>query len=641
MGLTDQETVALDDPNNVFQAGDYQIIIRHFEIESSQWKEEDYVWASHYRDVYSTENFAVRVRQQMDYYPGMHNPNTAGGPDPFQTNAKQMGDATLNYWNQSMVSPDAFMAGLKGRQRDVDWGEIFTDPSVKNIGAAITECIPCFDRIFDGAQLLPDADLLEIHLLNIRLRFDLLDKLMDLLKNPGYNIDICKLLEMFSHLCPADLLAILAVLSQYLAKLNLDFNFNLDLIIELLGPILSPFLDALSQWLDKWVQMIIAPIICVIDNINQTIYIAQQFKLPFSESKINLDYSIGSANSNIFKNIGAFSDAQSKGGFSAGTGDGAGGYSPYAEGYGQAELFNQPDSQMYNPQPPEVPQEEWDFAWSQIQNDVGVGTSDLTKEEQQKMWEEIKARKWAYENQIPPPLQTPRNDGTRWSPDDIPLSEKLNWSKGFTSKNNPPENQAVPKAADEYYIDAGALIDPIIQVRNIIQGAIQYVKDWFEWVTQLIYDLLGVDFGWMNKKMGQTMLKTNIIQLIYMIEALLSAIAKNGLKCGINSNFDESQLRYILEKQFTKQGAYTFKALPDGSFELVPPVSFGRDLQDVSDAAQGTVQTEDTGAASTEQKTAGSGIIIKDCLKEVSSSDLKKVRDWIADFERRSMTDGD
>jgi len=631
----------MSDDFSVFP-GDHQLIVRHFETQSAQYREEDYAYASHYRDAYSTRNFAERTREQLSYYPGLQNSQSTLAPtDPSAIVAAQEGQQKINYWQNSMSSPEGFMAGLKGRERDIDWGELVTNPSIGNVSSAIVECIPCLGRLFDGAQLLPNGNLLEIHLLNIKLRFDLLDKLMDLLKNPGYNINICKLLEMLSHLCPQDLLALLATLSQYLAKLNLDFSLNLDLIIELIGPILSPFLEALGEWLDKWIQMIIAPIICVVDHINQTLYIAQQFKLPFSESQMNLNYHVGVAGPNALGDSGLFSHARSEGSVAAGTGYEGNPYNPFEASFAGAELFNTPDYERYNPEPPHVPDEEIAYALDQIEN--GYGDTYMERQERQAVWDEIKARRWQAENQIPPRPRPIAGDGTRWSPNNIPTSEKTG-AASFSSVNYPPEDQKIPKPADQYYMDAGAIIDPIIQVRNIIQAAIAYVQDWFDWATQLIYDLLGTDFGWMSNKMGQTMLKTNIIQLIFMIEALLSAIVKNGLKCGTDTNFDEEQLRYILEKQLSGKTGYTFTALPDGSFKLVAATATPNESQDGSgdtiSTSEATAQPISTGTGSGAQKTSESGIIIKDCLKEVSAQDLSKVREWIADFEKRSTNGG-
>lgn len=638
---------------------DLHIILKYFEVEASQWGEEDYAWAPHYRDVYSTESFSKRVREQMDYYPGMHSGRTGETPpkeDPFKTNAKVEAEKIINYWDSSMDTPETFMEGLKQRDPSINYGELIKDPSVRNIAEAIAGCTPCFDRLFDGAQLLPDGDLLEIHALNVKLRTDLIKKLKDMFNDPGFNVDICELLKLLSSLCPSDLLALLMLLSQYLAKLNLDFSFNLDLVLELIGPILSPFLDALSQWLDKWVQLIVAPIICIVDHINATLYIAQNFKIPASEASVNLDYSAGVASPNIASH---FSHYSSEAGFTGEVGTSEYENSPlevFTQGFHDEQIFGTPDSRLYNPIPPEVPVEEFDFATAQIADDFGVDSTsgfwaisdyynNLSAEERRATWDELKQKRWEYEHETPPPLRQPKADGSRWSKDSIPQSEKLNVGNDFNFGEHPPEKQTRAQQGDFYYMDAEVIVNPIIQLRNIVQGSIGYIQDWFKWVTQMIYDLLGTDFGWMKKKMSQTQLKSRVIQLIMMIKAILQAIQKNGLECGTGSNFDSAQLQWILEKEINNnQGGYQFASHPDGTFELVPPggvreadvrdSSSNSEDPEVEELAQSIKEAaEGTQSA---QKTVGSGIIVKDCLKTVSKEDINTVRQWIADFARRS-----
>jgi hypothetical protein len=635
----DEFTKALDiNEDNPFADQDYSIIIKAFEIEAAGWAEEDYIKAYHYRDVYSTHHFAERVRNQMNYYPGMHQSST-GVPttDPFYTQGSKMAGERLEYWNQAMSSPEAFMSGLKGRQGSFDYSTIFgTDASAKtraeHLGKLITECVPCFDRLFDGAQLLPDGDLLEIHLLNINLRTDILDKIRSLFSDPGMNLDICELLRLLSHLCPQDILAMLVLLSQYLSKLNLDTKFNLDFILQLVGPILSPFLDALSQWLDKWVQMILEPIICVIDHINETILLVQRAKIPFSEVSGNVGLDVGAAlpfHKNAAESVGI--------GGKTGIADpnapitdpdvGA-----YAGGWGHSETqaFNTPDSEKYNPQVPTFPSEETNLAADEIYEAWSPSMTEAEREEQNKQWQELRMKEIAKRRKVPPPLDRARPDGTRWSKDDIPQSEKYVEGASFSENAGylPPEDQNSPDPGTEYYVTT-PLVDSIVQLRNIMQGAIQYVKDWFTYITQMIYDLLGTDFGWMNKKADTTMLKSRIIQLIFMIKAILEAVSKNGLECGTHSNFDRDQLKFILEEGLSRYTTTRFKVQPDGSILMTP-----LGAAPSPETAEAVEQLE-APPVEGEQKYVESGIIIKDCLKDVSKDDLENVRSWIADFEKR------
>jgi len=630
---------------NPFSQIDYGIVIKAFEAECSNYEREDYAKANHYRDVYSTRNFSERTQEQMNYYPGMHQTtNSVPATDPFYTNAADMADDRLNYWDNAMDNPDAFMGGLRDSQQDFDYARIFgTDVSAENraaeIGKMITECIPCFDRLLDGMQLLPDGDLLEIHGLNLKMRTDLLDKLRDLFRDPGAYINICDLLKMLSHLCPSDLLAIIALLTQYLAKLNLDFRFNLDFIIQLVGPILSPFLDALSAWLDKWIQLILAPIICVVDHINETILLAQSMKIPFSEVSGNVGMDIGIAapgHSNAAGSFGAggitgFGDSNQNGN----SGGGAQGWTGW-----QWEEFNTPDSEKYNPTVPTPPSEETQMAREEIAEAWNPAFTESEREERNARWQELRAREQEKRHFVPPPNKPYRSDGTRWSKDDIPNSEKYKAGGGVDAGYYPPEDQIAPGAGTDYFVTT-PIVDSIVQMRNILQGGIQYIKDWFTYITQMIYDLLGVDFGWMTAKSDNTILKSKVIQLILMVKSIIEAIAKNGLECGTHSNFNQAQLKYILEEELNNRTKTKFEVREDGTIQVRPPGATGTSEPNppvegigIPGTVPGETITEPS-KPTDKQKFVESGIIIKDCFKSVSAEELTQARAWIADFEKR------
>ncbi len=645
-GVTIDEEVTIN-PGNPFHQIDCGLIVKAFEVEASNWKQTDYAKAHHYRDVYSTRNFSERVREQMNYYPGMQ--QTSGGvpaTDPLYTNAKEMADDRLGFWNNAMDNPGAFADALRQKQADFDYSKIFgSDTSAKDrakeIGKMITECVPCFDRLLDGMQLLPDGDLLEIHALNIKIRTDLLDKIMALFKDPGAFINICDLLKLLSKMCPQDLLAILALLTQYLAKLNLDFRFNLDFIIQLVGPILSPFLDALSQWLDKWIQLIIGPLVCVVDHINETILIAQSMKIPFSDVSANVSMDLGVAAPGHNNAAGTF-------GFGGDTGVGGSGVSPNASAWTgwQWEEFNTPDSQKYNPTIPVPPYEETQLALQETKEAwSNEKISEAERAERDARWKSLKAQEEAKRNYVPPPEKQPDpRDGTRWSKDDIPNSEKYKTGGSWEGGYHPPENQTKPNEATKYF-DANPLIQSIVEMRNILQGGIQYVKDWFTYITQMIYDLLGVDFGWMSKKIDNTMLKSKIIELIMMVKSIIQAVAKNGLECGSHSNFDQGQMKYILEKELNKFSSSKFKVLDDGTIEMVlPGKGTTPSVEDLSDSIQDAVAENIPGLipgqaigqpSAPKQETISSRILIKNCFRSVTQEELQQVRDWIADFEKR------
>jgi hypothetical protein len=669
MGFVDDEHVALNTDKTVykkdkgqtvkaniknpFAAQDYAIIINAFEKEAANWSDEDYALAYEYKDVYSTRNFSERVREQMNFYPGMHQTSSVPSKDPAYTEAKKMSEKRLGYWNNAMDSPDGFMNALRNNSQDFDYTTIFgTDASAKSraehIGKIVTECIPCFGRKLDLEEILPDGDLLEVHAINTKIRTDLLDRIKGLLDDPGMNIDICELLSLLSKQCPQDLVAMMILFSQYLAKLNLDIKFNIDFITNLVGAILSPFLNALSQWLDKWIQMIVGPMLCVLDHINEVIITVQQAKIPLSEGSLSVDADIGVA------------DPQHENqylGLDAGVSGARGSWAS-----GEYERFNTPDSQKYNAKEPDWPEEEVELAKTEMKEGFNPSMSKAEREATDAKWKELRIKHQKEQREIPPPLRAgSQRDGTRWSKDDIPNSEKISYSFGKDDYHPPEKQQKV--ARSEKYWDPAPMANAIVQMRNIMQGALQYVNDWFTYITQMIYDLLGTDYGWMKKKTGTSMLKSRVIQLINIIRSMLSAISQNGLKCGENSNFDQEQLKFILEDGLNKFSPTKFKVMDNGDIKVILPSSVDApDAQSVSDdvedfqtekaKAEANAKTnEEAGVVvgpdinvdndkanidAVKQKSVESGIIVKNCLKDMTSDQLDKARQWIAEYERRA-----
>ena len=106
---------------NPFSQTDYGTIIKAFEIECAEWAEEDYALAYHYRDVYGTEHFSQRVREQMDYYPGMHqNTTNVSAEDPQYTNAKEKSEDRLNFFRD--VKYSELYSGITYEKYDLyDW----------------------------------------------------------------------------------------------------------------------------------------------------------------------------------------------------------------------------------------------------------------------------------------------------------------------------------------------------------------------------------------------------------------------------------------------------------------------------------------------------------------------------------------
>ena len=387
------------------------------------------------------------------------------------------------------------------------------------------------------------------------------------------------------------------------------------------------------------------------DHINEVIITAQQAKIPFSQISGNIESDIGVALPSsekvpiLSKSPGNLSNVN-RSGFNLDTTS----VESAKFGVGTSnsfEAFETPDSEKYNPTIPTYPIEELDLAGEEIKSiekgplvgsrgagDASAafspGLTELEREERDKRWAELRAKQEAKRFRVPAPLKlSSPADGTRWSKDDIPESEKyshnMDWSAGSYL---PPERQALPKTSGAEYFVTTPLVAGMVQLRNVLQGAIEYVRDWFTYITQMIYDLLGTDIGWMQKKTDTTVLKNKIIQIIFFIKAIMKAIEDNGLECGEETNYDIEQLRFISEHFFTKQNPdFDFTVLNDGTLEISPT------SQRLA-ATKGTTEVKESIPVD-RQEQPESSIIIKTCFKDVSADELVKAREWIADFEER------
>ena len=386
------------------------------------------------------------------------------------------------------------------------------------------------------------------------------------------------------------------------------------------------------------------PVICIVDHINEFIITAQNVKIPFSSVSGSVDADLGLAlpgHDNVALN-------SSRGG-EAGLNTANTGWVS-----GEVERFSTPDSQKYQPTAPEYPVEEARLSALETREANNPSWSVAEREQVNKEWKKLKEKEKQREvDKTRKVEQRTKRDsnGTVWSKDEIPQSEKE--EKAFNFGNRPPEKQTPPRNA-EMYFDPSPLVNSIVQTRNIMQGAIRYIQDWFDYALQMIYDLLGTDAGWMSNKAGSTQLKTNIIQIIAVIKAIIEAVSKNGLKCGIDTNFDENQLKFVLEEGLNQFSPTKYEVLDNGTIKVIPPTGQKTPTTKDSSSSSATskasekdaqaTKNQDTGTGSgpgsdkgtqKKQKTIESGIIIKNCLRDITQQELTQARAWIAEYERR------
>ncbi len=134
-----------------------------------------------------------------------------------------------------------------------------------------SECIPCGFRInFTeelNAKFAVDSfwDRLEGMLAQM---INQIQQLINMFKNLDKYIDLCAFLKFLKDfVCIPDLQKILGLLAAFMMRLALDLDLSFDLVLSLIAPLFMPFFSGLVEQLNKYLLMIIKPINCIIDAI--------------------------------------------------------------------------------------------------------------------------------------------------------------------------------------------------------------------------------------------------------------------------------------------------------------------------------------------------------------------------------------
>jgi len=129
-------------------------------------------------------------------------------------------------------------------------------------------CIPCGLRLDGLDDINISGALLGVleELLN-KYRA-LIDQMKALLNNTEIADDICSLLNFLDPICVPDLYALIVLLSTLMNKYR-DLIPNLDgAFLQFIGPFFGPMLNGLNELLDKFIQMIMGPVDCIINSLD-------------------------------------------------------------------------------------------------------------------------------------------------------------------------------------------------------------------------------------------------------------------------------------------------------------------------------------------------------------------------------------
>jgi hypothetical protein len=176
----------------------------------------------------------------------------------------------LNSYNERRTNaadaPSFTFAGLEVQNTAVSIADADSVGEALTIAAA--DCIPCEDRILALLNLNPLDDLMDLLNNDLSRRYQVLFSLLDLLNNVDIFNDICELLRQLNFFCVPDLQRIAFLLTLLLHKYKDKLDLTISLPEALIGNLFAPFLSGLNALLDQYVQMIIAPIECIIDELN-------------------------------------------------------------------------------------------------------------------------------------------------------------------------------------------------------------------------------------------------------------------------------------------------------------------------------------------------------------------------------------
>jgi hypothetical protein len=134
----------------------------------------------------------------------------------------------------------------------------------------IKDCIPCLDRMVSLSELFPSIDLLTVLQADLQAKLALLDNIIRMLANFSTYNDLCELLDLLSFMCIPDLQRLIAILSTLISFDIPQFSLNGDLILGLIVPIFTPLLTSMTGLLDRFALVVLSPLTCIIDHLNQT-----------------------------------------------------------------------------------------------------------------------------------------------------------------------------------------------------------------------------------------------------------------------------------------------------------------------------------------------------------------------------------
>ncbi len=201
--------------------------------------------------------------------------NTAAGDDgadyipddPDVKNLKNKDDEDANWLER--IEGNFTTGGELGA------GATFSSREIAIPGTLDSNCIPCGLRIQLAGQLNLKADMEGIGTQYLEMwkqahakMVEQLEQITKMFDNLDKFVDICAFFKFINDfVCIPDLQALLSALMALLSKIGFEFGGLIDLVLGFIAPLIIPFLSGLVNILTRYVLLIVAPLECIIDAI--------------------------------------------------------------------------------------------------------------------------------------------------------------------------------------------------------------------------------------------------------------------------------------------------------------------------------------------------------------------------------------
>jgi len=168
-------------------------------------------------------------------------------------------------------------------------GGDISDDDTSSTASAVAEwmqnCLPCYERATSLLDLEPDLNLLDLLEEALKERLAALKRLYDSLQNFDIYEDLCSLLELLNFICVPDLQRLVMLLMVILMGEKPKLMSALDFIKALLFPLFLPLLLGIVTLLDIIKTIVVTPLDCIIEVMEQAKTGVAQLKTGIEASK--------------------------------------------------------------------------------------------------------------------------------------------------------------------------------------------------------------------------------------------------------------------------------------------------------------------------------------------------------------------